>query len=83
MSRPALPKGASVTELRHDRQQTAGEAAILQTACRIVPVGEALAWFRHDPIRELGERTAAELSAAGQERRVVEFLQSVLCGERG
>ncbi|CAD0332387.1 hypothetical protein [Xanthomonas hortorum] len=58
------------------------EAAILTLALKIVPVAEAAAWFHHDPIRELGVKTAAELAARGHSAQVVRFLQSVLRGER-
>ncbi|MCE4359748.1 hypothetical protein LYZ92_16105 [Xanthomonas hortorum pv. taraxaci] len=51
-------------------------------ALKIVPVAEAAAWFHHDPIRELGVKTAAELAARGHSAQVVRFLQSVLRGER-
>ncbi|KQQ75714.1 hypothetical protein ASF73_07955 [Xanthomonas sp. Leaf131] len=58
------------------------EATILTLALKIVPVAEAAAWFHHDPIRELGSKTAAELAALGHADRVVRFLQSILRGER-
>ncbi|WOB49387.1 hypothetical protein NYR97_19635 [Xanthomonas hydrangeae] len=51
-------------------------------ALKIVPVAEAAAWFHHDPIRELGGETAAELATRGHSAQVVSFLQSVLRGER-
>ncbi|ETC88098.1 hypothetical protein [Xanthomonas hortorum] len=58
------------------------EATILTLALKMVPVAEAAAWFHHDPIRELGGKTAAELAARGHSTHVVRFLQSVLRGER-
>jgi peptidoglycan/LPS O-acetylase OafA/YrhL len=75
---PNLPASAAVDE----HLQASGEATILQLALMVVPAAEALAWFREDPIRELGERTAAQLNALGQQEQVIAFLQSILLGQR-
>jgi hypothetical protein len=42
-----------------------------------------MTWYRKTPIAALGHLTAERLVALGQKERVIDFLQSILAGERG
>ena len=64
-------------------RQARWQAAILELAGTLVACAEATHWFHHDPIRELGGWTAAELVRMQRGPQVVAFLRSVRRGERG
>lgn len=58
--------------------------AVLRVAAQIEPdPGRVLDWYRHVWISELGFLTARQLVRMGRASMVIDFLQSIRCGQRG
>ena len=55
---------------------------VLALAQVVDPESDVLAWFNHEPIKELAGMTAAESISAGKQQPLLEFLLSVIAGDR-
>lgn len=60
------------------------EAVVMSVARTIEPDAErAMHWFRDEPIREFGGRTARQLVEEGVTARLLDMLVSIRNGQRG
>ncbi|MDR6937069.1 MULTISPECIES: hypothetical protein [unclassified Luteibacter] len=63
--------------------QSQEKARVLAAASDIEPdAGRRLEWYAHVPIRCFGERTAAEVVAAGETRRLIEMIRDIRRAEK-
>lgn len=57
--------------------------AVLRVAAEVEPCPKAVVrWYRHTPIRELGNLSAEQLVALGRAEMVIAFLRSIRDGMR-